>query len=115
MRHLALLTLLLAAAVPAGAQATIDPGMSRAQVVAKLGRPSSEHTAGNVTYLYYANGQEKKYGMSDLVTIENGKVVDAIFRSAARRYSGKSSSPQPVPAEAAIARGKAHAPPARKP
>jgi hypothetical protein len=79
--------------------------MSHDQVIAKLGKPSSEHSSGTTTYLYYPNGQEKKMGMSDMVALENGKVVDAVFRSGSRKYSGKSSSPAPVSPEAAIVKG----------
>lgn len=107
MRKLLSIALLVAAAAgTAGAQgASIDPGMSREQVIAKLGRPVSEHSSGARTYLYYANGDEKKYGMHDFVALEDGKVIDAVFRSNARKYNGKSSSPAPVPVEAAIAKG----------
>lgn len=87
------------------AATTIDSGMTRAQVIEKLGKPLSEHSTGKWTYLYYRNGQEKQFGMSDLVTLDGEKVVDAIFRSPQRRYSGTSSSPAPVPAPVAIARG----------
>jgi outer membrane protein assembly factor BamE (lipoprotein component of BamABCDE complex) len=97
--------LLVALAGSAAAQATIDPGMTKQQVIAKLGQPASEHSKGTSTYLYYRNGQEKKMGMSDMVAIENDKVVDAVFRSSQRKYTGKSSSPAPVSAEAAIAKG----------
>ncbi|MGH7656099.1 MAG: outer membrane protein assembly factor BamE domain-containing protein [Gemmatimonadaceae bacterium] len=107
MRKIPLVALLLVAiAASARAQAaSIDPGMSREQVIARLGQPVSEHSSGTRTYLYYRNGDEKKYGMHDLVALENGKVVDAVFRSSARTFSGKSSSPEPVSAEAAIAKG----------
>ncbi|HEX7545466.1 MAG TPA: outer membrane protein assembly factor BamE [Gemmatimonadaceae bacterium] len=107
MRRITLAALLLVAlAGSAGAQASIDPGMTKEQVIARLGKPASEHSKGTTTYLYYRNGQEKKMGMSDMVAIENGRVVDAVFRSSKRRYTGKSSSPAPVPAAAAIAKGK---------
>jgi outer membrane protein assembly factor BamE (lipoprotein component of BamABCDE complex) len=118
MRKIGIAVLLvLAVAGRAIAQASIDPGMSREQVIAKLGKPASEHSSGTTTYLYYSNGQERKFGMSDLVALDDGKVVDAVFRSSARRYSGKSSSPAPVSAEAAIAKGnggKAPVPPTRR-
>ncbi|HEY2848960.1 MAG TPA: outer membrane protein assembly factor BamE [Gemmatimonadaceae bacterium] len=83
----------------------IDPGMTREQVVARLGRPVSEHSSSHATYLYYSNGDEKRYGMHDFVVLEDGKVVDAVFRSEGRKYNGKSSSPAPVAAEDAIAKG----------
>lgn len=111
---IALLVVAVAGDVRAQA-ASIDPGMSREQVIARLGRPVSEHSSRTATYLYYSNGDEKKYGMHDLVILENGKVVDAVFRSSARKFSGKSSSPAPVPVEAAIAKGHGgHAPPMKK-
>jgi hypothetical protein len=103
---------------------SIDPGMNRDLVIARLGKPSSEHTSGNKTYLYYPNGQERKMGMSDMVALEDGKVVDAVFRSPSRKYTGQSSSPRPVSEEAAIVKGggkpstkpmKIPAPPAKVP
>jgi outer membrane protein assembly factor BamE (lipoprotein component of BamABCDE complex) len=115
MRNFARLALLVVAvAGSASAQASIDPGMTRDQVVAKLGKPTSEHSSGSATFLYYQNGQEKKMGMSDMVALDSGKVVDAVFRSSARRYTGKSSSPAPVSAEAAIAKGNGGKAPVRK-
>jgi hypothetical protein len=75
---------------------TIDPGMTQAQVVAKLGEPLSTRTYDGHTYLLYKNGCERSCGMSDLVVLDSGKVVDAIFRSNARRYSGTSSSPRMI-------------------
>ena len=113
MRKLPWIALLVVAvAGSARAQAaSIDPGMSREQVVAHLGKPISEHSSGARTYLYYSNGDEKKYGMHDFVMLEDGKVVDAVFRSNARKFNGKSSSPAPVAPEEAIARGHGgHAP-----
>ena len=123
MRKLKLFALLtIAAAGSAYAQASIDPGMTKEQVIARLGKPASEHSSGSATFLYYRNGQEKKMGMSDMVALDSGKVVDAVFRSSARRYTGRSSSPAPVSAEAAIAKGnggrapvKKAAPPVKKP
>jgi hypothetical protein len=106
--------LILTVAASARAQgASIDPGMSREQVIAHLGKPISEHSSGARTYLYYSNGDEKKYGMHDMVALENGKVVDAVFRSSTRKFNGKSSSPAPVPVEAAIAKGHGGRAPAR--
>jgi len=75
---------------------TIDPGMTRAQVVAKLGEPMSTRTYEGHTYLLYKNGCERSCGMSDLVVLDSDKVVDAIFRSNARHYTGTSSSPRMI-------------------
>ena len=101
--RLLLLSLASAAltAAPAAAQAVIDPGMTRAQVIAKLGPPAVERTTDGATFLFYRNGTERRVGMNDVVILEGDKVVDAVLRSAARRYSGTSSSPVAIPPEAA--------------
>ena len=98
------LALIGALAAPAAAQApkSIDPGMSQAQVVERLGEPNALRTAGAFTYLFYKNGCVRECGMDDLVLLENDAVVDAIFRSPERAYSGKSSSPRAIPAEVAV-------------
>src|SRR5581483_7102238 len=74
-RLLTLLALSIAAtAAPAAAQdttGTIDPGMSKAQVIARLGKPVSERSDGVYTFMYYKNGCEKTCGMQDLVVLEN--------------------------------------------
>jgi hypothetical protein len=82
------------------AQATIDPGMTREQVVSHLGTPSGESHSGSFTYLFYENGCGQKCGIDDVVVLERNTVTDAIFRSPKRAYTGISSSPQallPVP------------------
>lgn len=110
MRPLAALTLLiLVSSGPLGAQAVVDPGMTKAQVIATLGSPAAEKSSATATYLYYKNGVERTVGMSDVVVLENDMVVDAILRSTARKYSGKSSSPAAIPAEEA--RKRAPTPP----
>ncbi len=53
----------------------------------------------------YHNGCEKTCGMDDLVVLDSGKVVDAVFRSPARHYSGTSSSPHMITAEQAAKTG----------
>lgn len=89
-------------AAPAkSAQMSIDPGMSKAQVVERFGKPASERTRGEFTYLYYGNGMEKTVGMSDLVVLQADKVVDALLRSPRRAYTGSSSSPRAIPAKEA--------------
>src|SRR5215210_7665183 len=93
MRPLVIAFAMLCAAAPARAQAVIDPGMSRDQVVERLGKPVGERSVGAHTYLFYRNGCERKCGMHDIVTLQDGSVVDAVFRSASRRYTGESSSP----------------------
>jgi hypothetical protein len=90
-----------AASLHAQQPATIDPGMTRAQVVVKLGEPLSARMFDGYTYMLYRNGCEKECGMNDLVVLDSGKVVDAVFRSSARRYTGTSSSPHMISAAAA--------------
>jgi hypothetical protein len=92
-RALGLSFSLFAASVVQAQVPSIDPGMSRTEVIDRLGRPLNERMAGGYTYLFYRNGCERSCGMNDLVILENGKVVDAIFRSAERSYTGTSTSP----------------------
>jgi len=105
MHRRLLLIALLCGATPLAAQAVIDPGMTRALVVARLGKPALERTAGDATYLFYANGCLRTCGMNDVVVLDKGVVVDAVFRSTKRHYSGTSSSPRSIPA-AEARRGK---------
>ena len=99
----------MAVASPLAAQdaaVVIDPGMTRAEVVERLGKPLNERKSGEHTYLFYRNGCERSCGMNDLVVLDDGKVSDAIFRSPGRRYSGTSSSPTGVkPARSQSAEG----------
>ena len=97
------LALVCALAVPAGAQApkSIDPGMSEAKVVERLGQPDAARTSGDFKYLFYRNGCIRQCGMDDVVILQKDSVVDAMFRAADRSYSGKSSSPRSIPAEVA--------------
>jgi hypothetical protein len=87
-----------AASAQAPAGATIDPGMTREQVVARLGQPLSARAFQSFTYLLYRNGCEKSCGMNDLVVLDSNRVIDAVFRSSARHYTGTSSSPRMIPA-----------------
>ncbi len=89
------LSLALFLAVPVSAQTAvqIDPGMSRAEVIERLGRPATERTSGGFTYMFFINGCERTCGMNDLVTLQGDAVIDAIFRAPHREYTGRSSSP----------------------
>lgn len=105
MRLFVLLSLLLPTAVLSAQSAgTISPGMSRAKVVAALGRPTTERTVSEFRYLFYQNSCGKACGMNDLVILRDDAVVDAIFRSPSRHYTGTSSSPAPISAKDAADR-----------
>ncbi len=94
MRLRTLLLVAVLAFIPAAARAqSIDPGFTRAQVEARLGKPAAERTVGDFTYLFYNNGCEVTCGQHDIVTLKTGKVSDAVFRGKTRSYTGKSSSP----------------------
>lgn len=75
------------------AAGTIDPGMTRAQVIATLGKPATIRNFQGSTYLMYSNSCGKKCGMQDIVILDHDVVVDAMFRSPNRHYTGTSSSP----------------------
>ena len=102
MRRLIVLAIVLYG-LPVMAQGahTVSPGMNKTQVLAALGQPATARTVGEDTYLFYVNSCGKKCGMNDLVILHADSVTDAIFRSADRHYTGKSSSPQPISAHAA--------------
>ena len=103
LRPSLVLALLCAIAAPSAAQAprSIDPGMSQAKVVERLGEPDATRTAGDFKYLFYRNGCIRQCGMDDVVILQKDSVVDAMFRSADRSYTGKSSSPRAIPADVA--------------
>jgi len=72
---------------------TVDPGMSRGQVIGVWGEPVAERSSGSRTYLYFRNGCEVTCGTFDVVFLEGNQVVDAIVRGRGHDYSGVSSSP----------------------
>jgi hypothetical protein len=72
---------------------TVAPGMSERDVETLWGPPVSTRTLGAFTYLYYHNSCEHSCGTADMVTLENGKVTDAVVRWPGHAYSGQSSSP----------------------
>jgi hypothetical protein len=72
---------------------TVNPGMTREDVVGVWGPPVTERTAGAWTYLYFRNGCEVSCGTFDVVFLENGAVVNAIVRGPGHTYTGTSTSP----------------------
>jgi len=101
MRSMIALVLLALPTVLAAQAGSVSPGMTRAQVVAALGQPVTARDASDHTYLFYANECGRACGMNDLVILRRDSVVDAIFRSPSRRYTGASSSPSPLSRQAA--------------
>lgn len=99
---------LLLVATSAGAQSTegtIDPGMTRQQVIERLGKPATVRSFQGTTYLLYTNSCGKSCGMQDLVILDGDAVVDAVFRSPNRHYTGTSSSPVATKPNARSVRG----------
>ncbi|HUL04411.1 MAG TPA: hypothetical protein VLV16_14415 [Gemmatimonadales bacterium] len=72
---------------------TIDPGMHERDVYSLWGPPAAVRHLGEFTWLYFRNGCEYTCGIMDVVTLQNGLVVDAILRWPGHGYSGESSSP----------------------
>ena len=72
---------------------TVNPGMTRDEVIAVWGEPVAESATAARTYLYYRNGCEVTCGTFDVVFLEDNQVVDAIVRAPGHTYSGVSSSP----------------------
>lgn len=76
-----------------GDTGTVNPGMSEREVYQIWAAPAAVRRIGQYTYLFFQNGCEYTCGTMDVVTLENGRVVDAIVRWEGHRYSGESSSP----------------------
>jgi hypothetical protein len=72
---------------------TVNPGMSRDEVVGVWGPPVAERTLGEWTYLYFRNGCEASCGTFDVVFLESGAVVNAIVRAPGHTFGGSSTSP----------------------
>ena len=93
--------LLVAHRAAAQAAHTVSPGMSKAQVLSALGAPVTVRSVSDYTYIFYKNACGKQCGMNDLIVLHADSVVDAIFRSPDRHYTGISSSPAQIPAKVA--------------
>src|SRR6266446_2683015 len=73
---------------------TVNPGMSEREVYELWAAPLAVRRVGQYTYLFFRNSCEYTCGTMDVVTLKDGKVVDAIVRWDGHRYSGESSSPE---------------------
>lgn len=72
---------------------TVFPGMAERDVYMLWGKPAAIRTIREYTYLFFENGCEHSCGTMDVVTLQNGQVVDAIVRWPGHGYGGESSSP----------------------
>lgn len=72
---------------------TVHPGMGEREIYEIWAAPAAVRRVGEYTYLFFRNGCEYTCGTMDVVTLQNGRVVDAIVRWDGHRYSGESSSP----------------------
>ena len=72
---------------------TVNPGMTEREVYEVWAAPAAVRRVGEYTYLFFRNSCEYTCGTMDVVTLKDGKVVDAILRWDGHRYSGESSSP----------------------
>jgi hypothetical protein len=114
-RWLLALLLVSASASAQSTEGTIDPGMTKQQVIERLGKPATVRTFQGTTYLLYSNSCGKSCGMQDLVVLDGDAVVDAVFRSPNRHYTGTSSSPVATKPNARSAHGATLAMPAPEP
>jgi hypothetical protein len=72
---------------------TIFPGMAERDVYSLWGAPAAVRHLGEFTYLFFQNGCEYSCGTMDVVTLQNGRVTDAIVRWPGHGYGGQSTSP----------------------
>jgi hypothetical protein len=79
---------------------TIFPGMRERDVYSLWGKPVAVRTLGEFTYLFFQNGCEYSCGTLDVVTLQSGKVIDAIVRWPGHGYGGQSTSPTGGPPHA---------------
>ncbi|HEU0055578.1 MAG TPA: hypothetical protein VFQ39_20460 [Longimicrobium sp.] len=84
--------LVVTAAAPAVAQRTIAAGMTPAQVRTAFGAPATTRVAGEWAYWYYQNGCPRRCGSDDVVFFHDDKVVAAVLRTGARRFSGPAAN-----------------------
>jgi len=88
MRHpLAAALVFICSATPLLAQGSVEAGMSRAEVIARLGPPAAERSSGEDTYLFYQSACAPSCAANDLVVLRGGLVADAIFAAPSRGSS----------------------------
>jgi hypothetical protein len=114
-RWLLVFSLVAATSQAQSGAGTIDPGMTRAQVIERLGKPATVRNYQGSTYLMYSNNCGKTCGMQDIVILDHDVVVDAVFRSPNRHYSGTSSSPEATKANSRTQHNQSLAVPSSEP
>ena len=97
--------LALAVSTPALGQRTISAGMTEAQVRTAFGAPATTRAAGEWTYWYYHNGCPTRCGSDDVVFFREERVVAAVLRTSARRFSGPRANDALEPYDNVDARG----------
>ena len=86
---------------------TLTPGMSERDVYSLWGAPIAVRHAGEYTYLFFRNGCEHRCGTEDVVTLDNGQVVNAVVRWPGHNFLGAppAATPPPPPLAPAGPRG----------
>jgi hypothetical protein len=78
---------------------TVFPGMAERDVYSLWGAPVAVRHLGEFTYLYFPNGCEYSCGHLDVVTLQNGQVIDAIVRWPGHGYNGPRPNSGDMPRE----------------
>jgi hypothetical protein len=78
---------------------TVFPGMAERDVYSLWGAPVAVRHLGEFTYLYFPNGCEYSCGHLDVVTLQNGRVIDAIVRWPGHGYNGPRPNSDETPRE----------------
>jgi hypothetical protein len=83
---LALAALALPFHAPLRAQAPVDTGLTRAQVIERLGPPAAERTAAGLTLLFYESACAPTCTTDDVVVLQGDRVVETLFQEIPRAY-----------------------------
>ena len=103
-RPLAIAALVVvAAAAPAAAQATITAEMTREEVVALRGAPLGERVAGDLTVLLYPGSCAADCATNDVVLVRQGRVIGAMIAEPA--VADSAAGLDSLPAEPSTPRG----------
>lgn len=77
----------------APAAQTVRAGMTESQVRSALGEPAAMRRSDDGwSYLFYLNGCAVRCGSDDVVFLQEGRVVTAVFRTGRRRFAGPAAS-----------------------